>query len=54
MIVPSGSEDPEALKLHVSPLHVDVNDAIGGALTVTVWTVWLAALPLSVTVSVTV
>ena len=53
-MVPSGSEDPDALKLHVSPLQDDVNDATGGALTVTTWAIWLAALPLSVTVSVTV
>jgi hypothetical protein len=52
--VPSASDDPDALKLHVSPLHADVNDATGGALTVTVWTAWLVAAALSVTVSVTV
>ena len=53
-MVPSGSEEPDASKLHVSPLHADVNDATGGALTVTAWTVWLVAAALSVTVSVTV
>ena len=52
--MPSGSEEPDALKLHVSPLHADVNDATGGALAVMTWPVWLTAPPLSVTVSVTV
>ena len=36
----SGSEDAEALKLHVSPLQAKVNDATGGALAPTI-TVWL-------------
>ena len=56
-ILPSGSEEPDALKLHVSPLHDDANDATGGALgavTVTAWAVWPVALALSLTVSVTV
>jgi len=55
--VPSGSDDPDALKPQVSALHADVNDATGGALgatTVTVRPVWLVAAPLSVTVRVTV
>jgi hypothetical protein len=54
VIAPSGSDDPDALKLHVSPLHADVKDATGGALTVTAWDVWLVAPALSVTVSATV
>jgi hypothetical protein len=44
-ILPSGSEDAEASKRHVSPLHVKVNDATGGALApiVRVW-LWVASL----------
>ena len=40
--MPSGSDEPDALKLHVSPLHADVNDATGGALAGPMLTVWLA------------
>ena len=44
------------MKLHVSPLHADVNDATGGALaaaTLTVW-LWLPVSTSAVTYSVTV
>ncbi len=33
-MVPSESEEPDPLKSHVSPLHVDMNEATGGWVTV--------------------
>ena len=52
-MVPSGSDEPDPSKLHVSPLQAEVNEATGGALTaLTLFCPMPVAPPLSVTVSV--